>query len=62
MPKAVKMWFRCEYPGCSVETDTGYEVRMGEGKAVVCESCMKKLVRKNTSESSSSTLETVVMK
>jgi hypothetical protein len=62
MPKAVKMWFRCEYPGCSVETDSGYEVMMGDVKAVVCGSCLKKLVRKNRTNESSPPLVTAVMK
>ena len=39
----IKGWFRCEYPGCPVETDSGY-VLMYKGERIkVCEMCYKKI-------------------
>ena len=35
-------WFCCEYPGCPVETDSGYEVEWKKKKIKVCEDCFKK--------------------
>jgi ribosome-binding protein aMBF1 (putative translation factor) len=34
-------YFRCEYPGCTNESDYGYEVMYKGKKIKVCETCYK---------------------
>jgi hypothetical protein len=46
MVRTVKTWFRCQYQGCTVETDTGYEMLIEGKKVMVCQSCMEKIQRK----------------
>jgi len=41
--RQIKGWFRCEYPGCDVETDSGYVVMWENKKIRVCEECLKKI-------------------
>jgi len=43
MKKLINTWFRCEYPGCPVETDCGYEVHYQGKKILVCKECLKKI-------------------
>lgn len=43
MTKTTNIWFRCEYPGCSVESDTYYKVQYKGKKIKVCEGCLKKI-------------------
>jgi len=44
--RRIKGWFRCEYPGCPVETDYGYIVilkNVQNKKIKVCETCYKNI-------------------
>ena len=43
MKKLINTWFKCEYPGCPVETDNGYEVQYRGKKIKVCKECLKKI-------------------
>ena len=44
--KKITAWFKCEYPGCPVETDFGYEVQFQGKKILVCKACLKKIKEK----------------
>jgi ribosome-binding protein aMBF1 (putative translation factor) len=47
--KKINTWFKCEYPGCTRESDHGYEI-LYQGKTIkVCEECYKKIRRKKKS-------------
>jgi hypothetical protein len=39
-------WYKCEYPGCPVETDTSYELQYQRKKILVCEGCLRKIRRR----------------
>jgi len=41
--RKIKGWFRCEYPGCDVETDSGYVMIWENKKIRVCKNCLKKI-------------------
>jgi hypothetical protein len=44
--KKIKTWFKCENPGCPIETDHGYEIQHKGKKIKVCVECYKKIRRK----------------
>jgi hypothetical protein len=44
--KKITTWRKCEYPGCPVETDHGYEIQRKGKKIKLCEGCYKKLKEK----------------
>jgi len=44
--KKITAWFKCEYPDCTVESDSGYEVQYQGKKILVCKECIKKIRRK----------------
>jgi hypothetical protein len=49
--KKITTWFKCEYPGCPVETDHGYEIQRKGKKIKLCEECFKKLKRRSHGKS-----------
>ena len=40
--KKINTWFKCEYPDCPNERDTGYEIKYKGKKIKVCLDCYKK--------------------
>jgi len=56
MVRTVKTWFRCQYKGCTVETDTGYEMLIEGKKVMVCRSCMEEIQKKRGGKSDPSFL------
>ena len=43
MIKELTEYFKCEFPGCSCETDQGYEIEHQGKKIKVCEDCYSKI-------------------
>lgn len=43
MIKIIHKWFKCQYPSCKVESDTGYEIEYKGKKIVICAECLKKI-------------------
>jgi hypothetical protein len=51
MVRTVRTWFRCQYQGCTVETDTGYEMLIEGKKMMVCPNCLEEIQRKKGEKS-----------
>ena len=46
MIRIIRQWFKCEYPNCNAEGDTGYQIVYKGEKIIVCAECLRKIKKK----------------